>query len=152
MELNRTVTTSSSITRRAVDITVFGGPYNGSEVVLGEATARALSRLDSGKAALESGPVTFATWMRQPANVPSDSDYLPPYQDAVTALGTPPPGAVQAWLSDMSSARTALAVWLAVALRYETGGADSASLRAAEAAVRDHLASAQRNVEALGTG
>ncbi len=39
VELNRTITSASSITRRAVDITVSGGPYNGAEIVLGEATA-----------------------------------------------------------------------------------------------------------------
>ncbi|MDQ6820391.1 MAG: hypothetical protein M3076_08670 [Actinomycetota bacterium] len=39
VELNRTITSASSITQRAVDITVFGGPYNGAEIVLGEASA-----------------------------------------------------------------------------------------------------------------
>jgi hypothetical protein len=39
VELNRTITSAGSITQRAVDITVLGGPYNGAEVVLGEATA-----------------------------------------------------------------------------------------------------------------
>lgn len=39
VELNRTITSASSITQRAVDITVLGGPYNGAEIVLGEATA-----------------------------------------------------------------------------------------------------------------
>jgi hypothetical protein len=39
VELNRTITSASSVTQRAVDITVFGGPYSGAEIVLGEATA-----------------------------------------------------------------------------------------------------------------
>jgi hypothetical protein len=39
VQLNRTITGASSVTQRAVDITVHGGPYSGAEVVLGEATA-----------------------------------------------------------------------------------------------------------------
>jgi hypothetical protein len=39
VELNRTIASANSITQRAVDITVSGGPYNGAEIVLGEATA-----------------------------------------------------------------------------------------------------------------
>jgi hypothetical protein len=39
VELNRTLTGPGSITQRAVDITVLGGPYSGAEVVLGEAAA-----------------------------------------------------------------------------------------------------------------
>jgi hypothetical protein len=39
VQLNRTIATPSSITRRAIDITILGGPDNGAEIVLGEATA-----------------------------------------------------------------------------------------------------------------
>ncbi len=39
VQLNRTITSASSVTQRAVDIAVLGGPYNGAEIVLGEATA-----------------------------------------------------------------------------------------------------------------
>jgi hypothetical protein len=39
VELNRTITTPTSVTQRAVEITVFGGPFTGADIVLGEATA-----------------------------------------------------------------------------------------------------------------
>lgn len=39
VELNRTITTATSVTRRAVDITVLSGLYGGAEIVLGEASA-----------------------------------------------------------------------------------------------------------------
>ncbi len=39
VQLNRTITSTGSVTQRAVDITVLGGPNSGAEIVLGEATA-----------------------------------------------------------------------------------------------------------------
>ncbi len=42
VQLNRTIATATAVTRRAVDITILGGPYDGAEIVLGEATADSL--------------------------------------------------------------------------------------------------------------
>jgi hypothetical protein len=68
--LNRAVRTASSITRRAVDITILGGPYNGAEIVLGEATADLVGNpCVTGTSGLQPPTITGAP----PASSPSSS-------------------------------------------------------------------------------
>ncbi|MGI9183886.1 MAG: hypothetical protein ACR2GZ_02815 [Solirubrobacteraceae bacterium] len=97
VELNKTITTATSVTQRAVDISVLGGLYNGVEIVLGEASAG----ISGNPCATSPQQVGGPTNTTPPVIYPPNGG--PPFINGTAAAGETLTCSTGAWTGDPTS-------------------------------------------------